>query len=543
MLIRFAFSLVVLLILLFPLCFHTAVAATFSVSDAAGLQNALTTAAANNEADTITVTADITLTATLVYPHNPADPEAGALTIEGPGEGTPLYIKGDTAATFPLLEIDRGAKWDDSSADITLRNLTFYGGGGDYFGGVSIDVWFADVTIENCRFHSNRGRDSGSAGGLYVYTASDPGADPGGNIYLTNCTFAGNSVDYLYWSGAAGATLEGSYGEIRVSGCEFINNLVLYASDDTGAGGLYADAYGPVTVENCTFDQNQVQGEGDYEYIGGGASLFSNAHLAVTDCTFTDNSAYGTGGLYADGGNTLVVTRSDFLRNTGREGYGGGAYLEGGFNDESPFVLECLANTFSGNSSVGYGGGAALVGSRILCVNNIITGNTCSGYGGGGLYMASPDSAVITNNTVSANTTAGPGGGLYFSFYGVSGASSLSNNIVWGNSDDQSGDGDDIHLYNTCPVAVSHNIYSSSAYQDAGLVSETGNLKDDPKLAADGHLRVGSPAIDAGDDAAPELPAADRDGSPRISGAHVDMGAYEGPYVGLAMPWMNLLLQ
>ena len=47
---------------------------------------------------------------------------------------------------------------------------------------------------------------------------------------------------------------------------------------------------------------------------------------------------------------------------------------------------------------------------------------------------------------------------------------------------------------------------------------------------------------DAGDDAAPELPAADRDGNPRITGSHVDMGAYEGPYAGLAMPWINHLL-
>jgi hypothetical protein len=66
---------------------------------------------------------------------------------------------------------------------------------------------------------------------------------------------------------------------------------------------------------------------------------------------------------------------------------------------------------------------------------------------------------------------------------------------------------------------------------------------DDPKLVPDGRLRIGSPAIDAGNDAAPELPATDRDGNPRITGAHVDMGAFEGPYVGMAMPWMMLLLE
>src|SRR5262249_42179122 len=49
------------------------------------------------------------------------------------------------------------------------------------------------------------------------------------------------------------------------------------------------------------------------------------------------------------------------------------------------------------------------------------------------------------------------------------------------------------------------------------------------------HLRMSSPAIDAGDNAAPSLPPVDLDGQPRIadgngdSDARVDLGAYEVP--------------
>jgi hypothetical protein len=46
--------------------------------------------------------------------------------------------------------------------------------------------------------------------------------------------------------------------------------------------------------------------------------------------------------------------------------------------------------------------------------------------------------------------------------------------------------------------------------------------------AGDHHLQAGSPAIDAGDDAAvPSDLLTDLDGGPRIQGSHVDIGAYE----------------
>jgi len=53
--------------------------------------------------------------------------------------------------------------------------------------------------------------------------------------------------------------------------------------------------------------------------------------------------------------------------------------------------------------------------------------------------------------------------------------------------------------------------------------------------ASDFHLRARSPAIDAGDDASlPVDVTTDLDGSPRIQGSHVDVGAYEAPEPGPA---------
>src|SRR5262249_49484149 len=68
-----------------------------------------------------------------------------------------------------------------------------------------------------------------------------------------------------------------------------------------------------------------------------------------------------------------------------------------------------------------------------------------------------------------------------------------------------------------------------------------GNISVDPlfmrnafgDVAGDYHLAMASPAIDAGDNTAPQIPAADLDGNPRITdgnqdgNARIDMGSYE----------------
>jgi Thrombospondin type 3 repeat len=83
-------------------------------------------------------------------------------------------------------------------------------------------------------------------------------------------------------------------------------------------------------------------------------------------------------------------------------------------------------------------------------------------------------------------------------------------------------------------VIAYNNIYPPPPTQrgcQPVIIGENGNISTDPGFvdpgAMDYHLAPGSPLIDAGDSAAPGLPATDYDGLPRVVGAAVDIGAFE----------------
>jgi hypothetical protein len=92
---------------------------------------------------------------------------------------------------------------------------------------------------------------------------------------------------------------------------------------------------------------------------------------------------------------------------------------------------------------------------------------------------------------------------------------------------------------------------SFAAYTNAAGTGDRHSQWSDPLLenraATNLHLLAGSPAIDAGDPAYPDTPGElDLDGSPRMVGSRVDIGAYEfvpEPCVlaGLALWWWVIL--
>ena len=201
--------------------------------------------------------------------------------------------------------------------------------------------------------------------------------------------------------------------------------------------------------------------------------------------TFSDNSAFSDGGGGVFGNATLI--NMVFSNNSATNG--GGVFVDQG----EPTLINVV---FSNNSATNGGG-----------VHNVSnTGPT-------------PRTMTLTNVTFGGNSATN-GGGVYNN---GNPTPSIVNTIFWDNGPDE------IFNDGSSAPTISYSIVQGGL--PAGSVDGGNNIDADPLFRDDaaGNLRLPltSPAIDAGDNAAPNLPATDLDGNPRIAGAAVDMGAYE----------------
>jgi hypothetical protein len=275
--------------------------------------------------------------------------------------------------------------------------------------------------------------------------------------------------------------------------------------DDCG-GGMF-NSKGDPTLTNVTFSGNSADDAG-----GGMFNRVSSPTL--TNVTFSGNSAASGGGMLNDCSSPRL-TNVTFSGNSAR--VGGGM-----FNSISSPRLTNV--TFSGNSADDGGGMYNHYDSSPTLTNVTFSGNSADEGGGMSNYVSSP---TLTNVTFSGNSAnVGGGGGML----NDNSSPTLTNCILWGNT---AYSGSQIYNSSSTPTVT---------YSDVqGGYPGTGNISADPLFVdADGpddivgtlddnlRLRVGSPAIDAGNNTAvPAGVTTDLDGNPRITGAAVDMGAYE----------------
>jgi len=250
---------------------------------------------------------------------------------------------------------------------------------------------------------------------------------------------------------------------------------------------------------------------------------FSNGETSDSVLTgFTITGGVGNGaGIYTDD-SSPTISQNIITKNSGY--YGGGIYCNGSSN---PLII---GNTIIENT--GTFGGAICCNNSVqpIIANNVISANSSST--GGGLHCEYTD-GIIVNNTIF-NNEADKGGGIYCI---KSSDVTLVNTIVRGNRATQ---GSQIAMVNVLDKAATLTVsYSNveggetAAYVDPvhTLAWLSGNINADPLFKDsekdDFHLTAGSSCINAGNNDAPDLPRTDKDENPRISGAIVDMGAYE----------------
>lgn len=190
--------------------------------------------------------------------------------------------------------------------------------------------------------------------------------------------------------------------------------------------------------------------------------------------------------------------------------------------------------TFTGGSAAD-GGGIYLEAAGPTITNSIITG--CSATRGGGIFFDTTSTADVINCVVAENTATSKGGGMFM----YKSAPTQTNVTITANAGggiDATGGGNPpatncIISGNTVANDVKYLYPPAITYSciGSGMTGGTGNVYGDPLFVSsdDYHLQPLSPCIDAGSNDAPELPACDLDGKPRIlpEGGTVDMGAYE----------------
>ncbi|MHC4615033.1 MAG: right-handed parallel beta-helix repeat-containing protein, partial [Planctomycetota bacterium] len=295
----------------------------------------------------------------------------------------------------------------------------------------------------------------------------------GGSSTMTDCTFTSN------FAGDFGGGISTASGTWTVTNCTFVSNGARFG------GGISFAGLGTTTVSGCTFTMNDAIGGGGGMRVSGS----TGTQRVVSDCTFDLNTAGSSGaGLHVSfAGTSTTVSHCTFTGNVSPNGAGVDV------DASDPTIRHC---TFIGNEAIIGGGMNNNVTSSPTVTNCLFVGNEAGflsagtgDFGHGGAISNAPGSfTTVTNCTFKGNSCLFPGGAVYNYDTGPT----VTNCILWDNFPDQ----------------IAHNAgVPDVTYSDIeGGFAGTGNIDMDPLFAdADGRLSAGSPAIDAGNNAAPGL--------------------------------------
>jgi len=305
------------------------------------------------------------------------------------------------------------------------------------------------------------------------------------------------------------------------------DSLSIEYNQATGSGGgIYSDTT-DLTISNSVFSHNFTS-----KYGGG---LFHNTgDLLIQNSRIQNNNANGI--QMRGGGICLSGTSSPCLINnvvSSNSGYNGG-----GMSLQNCTGIILSNNKITNNIATNWGGALYHITTTGNLYNNLIANNTASQRGGA---FYSNSSLNVKNCTISNNRAFSQGGAVYV----INASPSFHNSILWSNSAPLGGE---VYLYdnsmpgfNFCDVdggTAAFGLNSGVTY--GGTYSN--NLDADPMftaptssfgmsydaLSADWTLSEGSPCINSGD---PSTDTAsfplDLNGSIRIVGPRIDIGAYE----------------
>lgn len=250
--------------------------------------------------------------------------------------------------------------------------------------GGAIHVGEANVTVENCSFSKNYGRNGGS---LYSDKAN-------ANLTVKGCSF---TEDYTY---NTGGSINNSNGTQTIEDCTFTRCYNLGGNGAPGLGGaIHVNGTSAVqTLKNCVFSACEASRNYSYQTTRlrscGGAISVQNAYLDVIGCTFDSNMGASGSAMLLQSGDGLVRVSDCVFKNN--KGASRGLIQTNG--KAVLFMNNCqiFDNTMRINEwgTVIHGGNPSVV-----CMNNCSIYNNLSQQAGGSSVCLNNDGFTIVVNT------------------------------------------------------------------------------------------------------------------------------------------------
>lgn len=356
--------------------------------------------------------------------------------------------------------------------------------------------------------------------------------------YTENINFMGKAITVTSSAGAKTTIIDGGHiaPVATFSSGEGVESVLSHftlqhgiATSDTsfGGGGVSIGGSSP-TIEHNIIQNNASCGE------GGGIAVSAGSPI-IKENMIKNNFQSGCSGGPGGGGIALLSAGSaqiigNHIEHNVWPGNGGGISMDAA---GTPTIMN---NIISDNSSEnGQGGGIYLINdsNNALIVQNLFYGNTASE--GGAIYLSIPDGSpgpILVNNTILGGAGVTDGSAIYAT--GFDNQVQFFNNLFIGLSGQNAVDCDGTYSPEP-PMFTNNDVYSPGGSGLEGTCasesSENGNISLDPLFVNQNKnkykLQPGSPAINSGDDSAPNVPKKDLAGKPRTVDGTVDMGAYE----------------
>lgn len=384
------------------------------------------------------------------------------------------------------------------------------------------------------------------SGGNGAVPSGDTENGSGGGVLVAEATIEiHHSILRDNYSRYEGAALHSTESELTVSASQLSSNVArsgraawieasdaafetVEAFDNEGSGSLCGGALATnasnVTFKQATFERNK------------GSLCFERDTVAMlSGCTFEDNTSTQTGAAIVANRATVSILDGIFRGNStiASSGNALGGAIELLALAQATIVSSRFEDNFSQSTQPDYGGAIHVRGGAQLALANSVFNGNLAGSGSAISVSDETSSVSITSCTFADNDDpSGQGGTLW----NLKGTVTVHNSIFWNGR---------------MPAIVNSDIAADPVtvgYSDVeGGYDGDGNIDSDPLFSdaegGDYRLTNESPSKDAGDNSLLPTDALDLDGdgniseplpldidgNPRVSGASVDMGAYERP--------------